>query len=209
MLNNFSKVTEGETPLPLKARDAAAAAGFTLLETIIAMLVLMIGMLGLASAISMSLMVSNRGRTVTNSKLLIVSALEQMEMLRNTGQLTYGQIANAGDPGLLNPPPGAMPFNGFPNTFLRVSVNPGPDGIFGTNDDLLDPGPNGIYGDGNDFTNPALAREGFERQILITNLSQTLKRIQVTLRYPSSNGQVVTQQGVSYLNDDDNSNFRF
>jgi len=208
MLNNPSKVGAEETPLPRKGQDAAAA-GFTLLETIIAMLVLMIGMLGLASAISMSLMVSNRGRTVTNSKLLIVSALEQMEMLRNTGQLTYAQIANAGDPALLNPPDGAMPFNGFPNTFLRVSANPGPDGIAGTNDDLLDAGPDRVYGTLDDFTNPALARAGYERQILITNLSATLKRIEVTLRYPGSTGQVETLQGVSYLNDDDNSNFRF
>lgn len=184
------------------------ADGFTLLETIVAMLMMMVGMLGLASAISMSLMVSNRGRNVTNTKLLIVSVLEQMEMLRNTRQLTYGQISNTGDAGLAIVPQGGQNFGGFPNTFQPVSTNPGPDGIFGTADDLVDAGANGNYGDGDDFTNPSLARPGYTRQILITNLSGTLKRIQVTVRYPSASGQVEEQTGISYLNDDSRSNFR-
>jgi hypothetical protein len=38
-------------------------------------------------------------------------------------------------------------------------------------------------------------------------MSATMKRIQVTLRYPGQSGKVETQQGVSYLNDDSHSNF--
>src|SRR2546426_6764679 len=67
--------------------NQSSQGGFTLLEMVVAMVVLTIGLLGVAQAISYALMASNRGRGVTNSKMLVVSALEQMETLRNTGQL--------------------------------------------------------------------------------------------------------------------------
>lgn len=187
-----------------------AAAGFTLLETIVAMLVLMIGLLGLASALSFSLAVSNRGRNVTNTKLLIVSVLEQMETLRNTKQLPFCQIANAGSTGLsgCTTNPGAPIFNGFPTGFQSVSSNPGPDGIYGTGDDMLDAGPDNNYGTADDFTNPALAVRGYTREIQITNLSPTLKRIQVTLNITGgSNSDIRSLVGVSYLNDNALNNF--
>jgi type II secretory pathway pseudopilin PulG len=181
------------------------AAGFTLIETVIAMLVLMIGLLGLAAAISFSLKVSNRGRSVTNTKLLIASVLEQMEMLRNTQQLTFGQIANVG--GVDNT--GAnRTFGGFPSGFQQISIDPGPDGIIGTGDDLVNAGPDGVYGTGDDYTAPPPpALQGFTREILITSLSPTLKRVQVTLRTPGASGDVQTLVGVSYLNDNARSNF--
>lgn len=189
---------------PEVGRQPGGNAGFTLIETIVGMLVLMIGMLGLATVLSFSLMVSNSGRAVTNSKLLLVSVLEQMETLRNTRQLTFGQVANTGG---VDNTGAAQDFNGFPTTFQPVSRNPGPDGIFGTSDDLLDAGADGNYGTSDDFTNPSLALNGFTRQITITNFpSGTLKRIEVTLKFPGANGPQ-TRQAVSYLNDNARSNF--
>ena len=181
------------------------AAGFTLIETVIAMLVLMIGLLGLAAAISFSLKVSNRGRSVTNTKLLIVSVLEQMEMLRNTQQLTFGQIGNVGG---VDNTGAARPFGGFPAGFQQISTDPGPDGIIGTGDDLINAGPDGIYGTGDDYTAPPPpSLNGYTREILITSLSPTLKRVQVTLHAPGSAGDVQTLVGVSYLNNNARSNF--
>ena len=185
-------------------------AGFTLLETTVAMLVLMIGLLGLASALAFSLKVTNSGRNVTNSKLLIVSVLEQMETLRNTRQLNFCQFNNAGSADLANCPaiPGMPPFSGFASGFQPVTTNPGPDGIFGTGDDLLDAGRDNVYGTADDFTNPALGIPGFTRQILITNLSPTLKRIEVTLQSSGGGpGGLSNIVGVSYLNDNAHSNF--
>lgn len=60
------------------------------------MLILTVGLLGLAASIGYAVTVSNKGRNLTNTKLLVVSLLEQMETLRNTEQLTFGQIANQG-----------------------------------------------------------------------------------------------------------------
>ena len=76
-------------------------------------------------------MVSNRVRGVTNSKMLIVSILEQMETLRNTRELTFDEISNTQVNG--------SSFTGFPynpDVFRPVSTVPGADGVFGTRDDL-------------------------------------------------------------------------
>src|SRR3982751_4398323 len=151
-------------------------AGFTLFEMVVAMVVLSIGLLGVASAISYALMASNRGRGVTNAKMLVVSALEQMETLRNTGQLNFQEISNAQVAG--------SAFRGFPSDFRDVSTVPGPDGVFGTADDLSTaPGPDGNYGTTDDVRDMTRARPGVTRQILITDLNPLLKKVQVTLRY--------------------------
>ena len=142
--------------------------GFSLLEMVVAMLVLSVGLLAWATAIGYGLMASNRGRGVTNSKMLVVSALEQMETLRNTGQLNFPQISNS-------PVPGSS-FRGFPSGFCNVSTVPGPDGVFGTADDLsIDPGPDGNYGTTDDVIDPSRARPNVTRQILITEINPTLR----------------------------------
>jgi type II secretory pathway pseudopilin PulG len=181
-------------------------AGITMIEMCIAIWILSIGLMGLAGAIGFAMTVSNKGRNVTNTKMLIVSILEEMETLRNTDELTYGQIANQGK---VDNTGAAKPFLGFPDTFQPVSINPGPDGIYGTDDDLLDPGTDGTYNTGDDKINPAWARPGYTRQILITFLGNNpnLKRIQVTLRYTGNNGINQDLVGVSYLNNDAQSNF--
>src|SRR5438128_11540203 len=90
-------------------KDLNSESGVTILEMVVAMLVLTVGLLGLAASIGYAVNVSNKGRNITNTKLLVVSCLEQMETLRNTQQLTFAQIANVGDPGL-----GTGNFGGFP-----------------------------------------------------------------------------------------------
>ncbi|MGH9945195.1 MAG: prepilin-type N-terminal cleavage/methylation domain-containing protein [Pyrinomonadaceae bacterium] len=178
-------------------------AGFTLLEMAVAMVVLFVGLVGVASVISYGLMVTNRGRGVTNTKLLIVSVLEQMEMLRNTKQLSFNQIANVGE---VDNTGASREFGGFPTQALTVSKNPGPDGIYGTGDDLVDAGRDNTFGTSDDFENPALAHSGYTRRIVITPLSANLKRIEVTLSYPAAGGEH-TLSGVSYLNNDARSSF--
>lgn len=168
------------------------------------MLVLSTALLALASAIGYALMVSNSGRGVTNTKLLVVSLLEQMETLRNNGQLTFGQVANTG---FVDNTGGVANFAGFPTGFQPVSINPGPDGIFATADDLIDAGPDGNYGTADDYTNMNLARPGFTREVVITSLSPQFKRIQVTLRYSVKGGSSRDLVGVSYINDNSRSNY--
>jgi type II secretory pathway pseudopilin PulG len=184
--------------MSIKRRPAVARArrgsesGFTLLEMVVALIVMMIGLLSLAQVLGFALSVSNRGRGVTNAKLLVVSMLEQMENLRNTGQLTYDQIAN---PGQVDNAGGTFNFGGFPEGFRPVpkpEAGPGTDGIYGTADD---PSLN------------AQVYEGFQRQIEIETLDDNnLKKIVVTLRYRDAGGGQREMTGTSYLNNDFRSN---
>lgn len=179
--------------------------GFTLLEMVAAMLIMLIGLLALASAIGFAFMVSNKGRNITNTKLLVTSVLEQMETLRNTRQLTFEQISNVG---AVDNTGAARPFTGFPVDFQPISQNPGPDGILGTDDDLIEAGSDGLYGTNDDVNNPSLAPPGYSRRIAITRLSPSMKRVEVTVRYPGDVGDFQTRVGVSYLNDDARGNLR-
>jgi type II secretory pathway pseudopilin PulG len=173
--------------------------GFSLLEVVVAMLIMTIGLIGVASAISYALMATNRGRGVTNAKMLVVSILEQMETLRDTRALTFDEISNTQ---VTNPG-----FTGFPYSstdFRPVSRVPGNDGVFGTADDLINAGPDGVYGTADDFTDSSLARPGVTRQILITTFPTNpfIKKIQVTLRYQAGGGKMSDLVGIGYLNDD-------
>jgi hypothetical protein len=168
-------------------RRLNSEAGVTIIEMVISMLIVTIGLLALAGAIGYAMMVSNKGRNVSNTKLLVVSMLEQVETLRNTRQLTFGQIANTGG---VDNTGASREFGGFPTSFISVTSEPGLDGIFGTLDD------------------PIASATPYSRQVLITNLNPNLKRIQVTLRYADAGGKMQDLRGVSYLNNDTRSNFR-
>ena len=177
--------------------------GFSLLEMVIAITLLTVGLLGVASAIGYAMVASNHGRSITNTKLLAVSILEQMETLRDTNNLTFGQIANVGQ---VDDTGAVKTFDGFQPGFQQVSINPGPDGIFGTVDDLIDSGTDGQFGTSDDFVNPNFALVGVTRQIQITNLSTTLKKIQVTISY-SVNGGSKQLVATSYLHDNSTASF--
>lgn len=194
-----------QTSTPNNNPDAVrkAQSGFSLLEMVVAATLLTIGLMAVASALGYAMIAGNHGRAITNTKLLAVSMLEQMETLRNTGQLTFGQIANVGKVNALG---ATRSFGGFPPGPQQVSTEPGPDGVFGTADDLQDAGNDNIFGTADDFTNPAFAVVGVTRQIQITSLETTLKRVEVTINYPAS-GQMRQLVAISYLNDNANSNF--
>jgi type II secretory pathway pseudopilin PulG len=175
-----------------------------MLEMVVAMVIMMIGLLSLAQVIGYALTVSNRGRNVSNTKLLVVSMLEQIENLRNTGQLTYGQVANAG---AVDNTGATFSFAGFPTGQKDVSKDPGPDGIYGTADDLHSAGLDGKFGTGDDKDpDPALQRTGFKREIVITPLGTDLKKIEITLEYTDADGLKRTLKGTSYLNNDTRAN---
>lgn len=191
-------------PTNLRCRSLNRSdSGFSLLEMVVAITLLTVGLLGVASAIGYAMVASNHGGSITNTKLLAVSILEQMETLRDTNNLTFGQIANVGQ---VSNRGAVKNFDGFQPGFQQVSINPGPDGIFGTVDDLIDAGADGLFGTGDEFINPTFALVGVTRQIRITNLSSTLKKIQVTINY-SVNGGTKQLVATSYLNDNSTSSY--
>lgn len=194
-----TRMPNSRRPKAKVSRDA----GFSLLELVVAATILTVGLLAVASAIGYAMIAGNHGRAITNTKLLVVSILEQMETLRNTGNLTFGQIANVGQ---VDNTGAARTFGGFPAGFQQISTNPGPDGIFGTADDLVDAGTDGIFGTADDFVNPNFAVIGYTREIQITSLSSSLKKVTVTASYPV-NGTMKQLVAVCYLNDNSRSSF--
>lgn len=174
--------------------------GFTLLEVVVAILILTIGLMGTAAAITYALQFSTLSKNLTNAKLVIVASIEEIESLRNTRRLDYKQIENAGKVDNTDSP---NFFIGFSSGFKPISIESGPDGVSGTDDDLsIAAGIDGIWGTSDDTLDSSLARGGYSRQISITNLNDTLKKVEVRVRYPASNGAIGEIRGVSYLNDE-------
>jgi type II secretory pathway pseudopilin PulG len=173
--------------------------GFSLIEAVVAIFVVTVGLIGTAAAIGYAIHYGTISRNVTAAKSIIVAEIEEIETLRNTHRLNFKQIANAGSVDNTNV---AAIFTGFSNGFKELSLNPGPDGVNGTDDDIRDAGADGVFGTGDDFDNPALARSGFTRQVTVTNLSGSMKKIEIKVRYFGAGGSVGELSGICYLNDE-------
>lgn len=63
--------------------------GFTLIEAVIAILILTIGLVGTAAAITYALQYGAISRNVTKAKLLVVASFEEIESLRNSRRLDF------------------------------------------------------------------------------------------------------------------------
>lgn len=175
-------------------------AGFTLIEAVIAILVLTIGLMGTAAAITYALEFGSISRNVTSAKSMILASIEEVETLRNARRLNFRQISNVG---AVDNAGAANAFGGFSTGFQPVSGEPGEDGVNGTGDDLIRAGADEVWGTADDFDDPSLVRSGYERKIEITNLSNSLKKIEVKIRYTGRAGKTGEIGGVCYLNDED------
>jgi type II secretory pathway pseudopilin PulG len=155
--------------------------GFTLLETTIALLITAGAIMSLALILGDSLAYMNFSQDEFICQQKAAEAAESVFTARDTGILTWAQIDNIGGGG-----------NGvFSSAFLPL-VDPGPDGIVGTADDVTanpdvirDPGPDGILGNSDDRTIPL---QNFTRQILIADNAYgnaNLKKITITVVYTS------------------------
>lgn len=174
--------------------------GFSMVEAIIAIFILTVGLIGTAAAVTYALEFSAISRNVTKAKLVVVASIEEIESLRNSRRLEFKQFANAGSVDNTN---SANQFLGFATGFKSVSNTPGADGVNGTADDTASkPGADGVYGTNDDVIDPTRIREGYSRQIEIINLSSTLKKVVIRVRYASVNGKLGEIIGVSYLNDE-------
>ena len=178
-------------------------AGSSMVEVVISIMILTVGLVGAAAAITYALEIGSVSRNVTSAKSVVVASIEEIEALRNARRLEYKQIANVGS---VDNTGTANQFSGFVTGFQPVSLQPGPDGVNGTIDDLRVAGIDGIYGTPDDFDDPGQIRSGYTRQITITNLTDTLKKIEVKVQYPGRAGKFGEISGVSYLNDETRAN---
>jgi type II secretory pathway pseudopilin PulG len=161
-----------------QVRPRDSEAGFSLVETVIAMGILATGLLSMAGVFVLGM-----GHLAASSANLIArekarEAIESVHTARDTRVITWGQIRNVSNGGVFvnDPQP------------LR---NPGPDGLVNTADDVgteetLGPGPDNVLGNSDDVHIPL---SGYTRQIAISELltngvaNTTLRQLQVTVTY--------------------------
>jgi len=139
-------------------RRKSAQRGFTLIEVMISIVILSIGLLALVAAFGAALAATQKAQSDLIARQKATQTMESIYTARETGEITFNQIANvsaggifvdgakpmlcAGPDGLIgtaddgpctNPQTGAA----CPNGGVECLTLPGPDGIMGTADDQL------------------------------------------------------------------------
>lgn len=146
--------------------------GFTLIETMISIIILGGGLLALASAFSqgMILMATSHYQQIAKEKAC--EAVESVTSSRDTRVITWARIRNVSRGGVFldGPQPlRAQGSDGLVNTAddgaPETETLPGPDRLLGTADDIVIP------------------LNAFTREIEITDIAPNLRQIRVIVRY--------------------------
>lgn len=161
--------------------------GFSLIEVMFGMFVLMVGVIALAGGIA----TGARRLTGTQDQLVATEraaeAAESVFKARDNRTITWDQIRNVngtgGDNGIFVDGPQdirALGVDGLVNTAddgaLEEVLRPGPDGLLGTDDDQRTP----LIG---------MTREIEIRPVMVNGVpSQTLRQLRVIVRYRSAGG---------------------
>jgi len=156
--------------------------GFSLIETMVSMLVLSVGVLGLSQAFISGVQKASSSPYEVLATQKAAEAVESVFAARDSHTIAWAQMKNAADGGV------------FLNAATPMKVA-GNDGIVNTSDDgaiesFQFPGPDGLIGTPDDKT---LTLDGFTRKIVIVELSGFLREITVTITYPA-NGQTKTYE---------------
>ncbi len=134
--------------------------GFTLIEVMIAGVIMSVGLLALAYASAQGMGVVMASQQTATAQQQARQAMEDLLAARNNGLLQFSQIDNLSNGGVFQVGP------------QLLTLAPNPQGVLGTATDGQTP--------------PPLA--GYTRQIQITDLSSTLKQINITVNYTRPNG---------------------
>jgi len=127
--------------------------GFSYIDVMIAIVILLVGILGLLSAISGAVVQSKAQEQQLNAKQIASSTMESIMSVKETDlkvvpvRLGWNRVGNIGS----NLNPMGVPQGIFVSGFQPVRTNAGPDQVIGTLDD----------------TGPIIA--GFQRRIVITD----------------------------------------
>jgi prepilin-type N-terminal cleavage/methylation domain-containing protein len=167
--------------------------GFTLLETMIATVIMSVGILAMASFFAQGLKSVSQTQIQYIAQQKAQEAMETIFTARDTRLLTSNQITNVSEGGV---------FLDGPQPLLAA----GPDGLYGTADDdttnpdgvVVSPGPDKIFGTADDVIMPL--NPWMTRTIQITPSANTtnLKNIVITIQW-TYQGQKQQYQIVSMI----------
>jgi prepilin-type N-terminal cleavage/methylation domain-containing protein len=167
-----------------------SAAGFSLIEVLVAMFILMVGLFALAQVFYLGLNIAATSTPNLIAREKAREAIESVHTARDTHDITWGDIRNAEAPtDCLDGTTGLAaetPANGFVNGAVPMR-GPGEDGLVNTDDDEdaeleMLPGPDSLLD-----TDDDVPLVGYTRQIQICDVNANLRQITVTIRYPGSN----------------------
>lgn len=174
-------------------RPGAECEGFTIIEVMIAAVILVIGLLSLSALFATALATVQNSQTNQIARQKGRETLESIYAARNDGSITFDQIQNKADGGIFN--------GGFENMYL-----PGADGIPGTVnesttlDRVVLPGKNGILETTPGAASPAgddvfVPLTNFQRQISISSVKGSdgsvnlyMRKLVVTIRVTNTSG---------------------
>jgi len=162
--------------------------GFTLIETMVAIVILAVGLLGLAGTLSEGLAWMNVSQFEYIAQQKAAETIESIFTARDQGQATWSTICNVSS---------TVCSSGIFLVGPQLLCDPGADGIVGTADDyvsgacpdaahtdsVLLPNSTGVFG-----TTPArmpLTTYNFQRTITVSSVTNfaNLRQIQVTITY--------------------------
>jgi len=155
------------------------AKGFTLIEVLIALVVVTVGLFSLLGVMAVAVQRASGGTFSVIAREKAREAIESVHTARDTGALSWPNIRNVSDGGL------------FRNGQLALG-SPGADGLVNTADDgpvekLRMPGNDGVLGNSDDTFIPL---DNFTREIIINALpgnaggtNPNLREIIVNVRY--------------------------
>jgi type II secretory pathway pseudopilin PulG len=167
--------------------------GFSYIDVMIAITILLVGILGLAGAITRGIALTTVSQEMLTAKQIASGTVESIFTAREleTSGFGWDAINNTSVIGGL-----------FPTGEQAIYPSTGIDGIVGTADDAK--GPDGIAGNADDGTPTA----GYTREIVITDLPDparpsapiTLRQIDVTIHFWTS-GKKRSETFTSYIAD--------
>src|SRR6202521_218887 len=175
--------------------------GFTLIECMISIVILMVGLLSLLGVFGIAMASTQTSQESNTAKQLANEAMEGILTARETANISWAQINNIGSGGIFLP--GLLPINCA-----------GVDGIIGTADDaacgpqtLELPGPNGIFAGNCPAVGPdtCLPLTNFTRQIQISPVLPngggppltTLRQVNITIQYTTPQLKIPKQYVLS------------
>ncbi len=166
--------------------------GFSLLETLIAVVVLMIGLLAVLATFALSIGNTSSVQNDSIARQKAAEAVESIYTARQTNQITFDKIQNQGAG------------NGIFKVGFTPMTDAGPDGLDNTADDTPAT-PIRLPGKSGQITNTAqdvlVDLGNFTRQVQIADVpgNPNLRQITVTVRYPTPQGWFRTYQVQSLI----------
>jgi prepilin-type N-terminal cleavage/methylation domain-containing protein len=184
--------------MTMTANSTRAEAGFSLIETMIAMAILATGLLSLAGVFVLGLNHLSYSSAALIAREKAREAVESVHTARDTRVIAWCEIRNESAPSNC-PDDGHGVFKDGPQP-LR---NAGPDGLVNTGDDegveeALGPGPDNLLGTSDDVRTPL---DSYTREIAISDVmlpsgqpNPSLRRLVVRIRYGKMNSERIPER---------------